>query len=391
MSFFTLSTSIILIAIILFSSFTINSFAQWTIPTMIDSLKNQNLRFLLYDNTNSNLTIHYPSEWTYLENSANEVEFYPPNEDGNEMIKLSVTPLNSNSNPTTIKSIIDATLTDKSKKLADFELRELTVVPNPQQIPMQKLVYSYTNSNNTKVMQLDVGIIDNNKLYLLSLISNPINYYERIPLFELMLSSLTKNIQQKSLSKYSTELLNPVSENIKPMGDENAKVTIVEFADYRCPFCHKFHTETLDKIKTNFINTGNVKYLFRDFVVNDRGEYKGSTQAAIASHCASEQGKYWEYSKEIYNNFKPEPQQWINIDSLVTFANNVQIPDIDKFKSCIESGKYQNIINENSVIAKGLGLTGTPAFVILKDGKIETILPGALPYEEFEKNLNRLL
>ena len=231
MSFFTLSTSIILIAIILFSSVTINSFAQWTIPTMIDSLKNQNLRFLLYDNANSNLTIHYPSDWKYLESSANEVEFHPSNGDGNEMIKLSVTPLNSN--PTTIKPIIDATLTDKSKKLADFDLRELSIVPNPQQNQMQKLVYSYTNSNNTKVMQLDVGMIDNNKLYLISLISNPINYYERIPLFELMLSSLTKNIQQKSVSKYSTELLNPVSENIKPMGDENAKITLVEFADYR--------------------------------------------------------------------------------------------------------------------------------------------------------------
>ena len=389
MSFFTLPTSIILIAIILFSSITINSFAQWTIPTMVDSLKNQNLKFLLYDNTNSNLTIHYPSEWTYIENSANEVEFHPPNGDGSELIKLSVNPLDSNS--PTIKSIIDATLTDKSKKLADFELHESIAVPNPQQKPMHKLVYSYTNSNNTKVMQLDVGLIDNNKLYLVSLISDPINYYERLPLFELMLSSLTNNIQQKSLSKYSTELLNPVSENIKPIGDENAKITVVEFADYRCPFCHKFHTETLDKIKTNFINTGDVKYLFRDFVVNDRGEYKGSAQAAIASHCASEQGKYWEYSKEIYNNFKPEPQQWINIESLLTFANNVQIPDIDKFKSCIESGKYQNIINENRVLGRELGLTGTPAFVILKDGKIENILSGALPYEEFEKNLNKLL
>src|SRR5215510_12455870 len=128
MSFFTLSTSIILIAIILFSSFTINSFAQWTIPTMIDSLKNQNLRFLLYDNTNSNLTIHYPSDWKYLESSAIEVELYPPTGDGNEMIRLSVNPLKSN--PTTIKSIIDATLTDKSKKLADFDLRELTAIPN---------------------------------------------------------------------------------------------------------------------------------------------------------------------------------------------------------------------------------------------------------------------
>lgn len=381
--------SIPILTIISFSPLINNSFAQWTIPTIIDSLNNQNSRFLLYDNTESNLTIHYPSHWTYKENSANEVEFHPPNGDGNELIKLSVNTIDSNF--TTIKSIVDATLKDKSKHLKNFELHESTLIPNPQQNPMQKLVYSYTNSNNTKVMQLDVGMIDNNKLYLISLTSNPINYYEYISTVEIMISSLTNNLQQKSLSNYSTELLNPVSDYIKPIGNENANITVVEFADYRCPFCHKFHTETFDKIKTNFIDTGNIKFLFRDFVVNDRGEYKGSTQAAIASHCAAEQGKYWEYSKEIYDNFKPEPQQWINIGSLLTFANNIQLPDIDKFKNCIESGKYQNIIVENSVIANKLGLTGTPAFVILKDGKIETIIPGALPYEEFEKNFKNLL
>ncbi|MDX1371423.1 MAG: DsbA family protein [Nitrososphaeraceae archaeon] len=373
----------------MFSPLIHKSFAQWTIPTMIDSLNNQNLRFLLYDNTESNLTIHYPSKWTYKENSANEVEFHPPNRDGNEFIKLSVNTIDSNF--TTIKSIVDATLKDKSKQLENFELYESTMIPNPLQNEMQKLVYSYTNSNNTKVKQLDVGMIDNNKLYLISLTSNPINYYEYISLVEPMISSLTNNIQQKSLSKYSTDLLNPVSEHIKPIGNENANITVVEFADYRCPFCHKFHTETFDKIKTNFIDNGNIKYLFRDFVVNDKGEYKGSTQAAIASHCAAEQGRYWEYSKEIYDNFKPEPQQWINIDSLVTFANNIQIPDIDKFKNCIESSKYQNIIVENSAIADELGLTGTPAFVVLKDDEIETIIPGALPYEEFEKNFKNLL
>jgi protein-disulfide isomerase len=88
-------------------------------------------------------------------------------------------------------------------------------------------------------------------------------------------------------------------------------------------FCHKFHEETYDKVVTNFINTGKAKYLFKDFVVNDRGYYKGSMQDAVASHCSAEQGKYWEYLKEVFKNFKPKPQHWINLDSLVKFANNV--------------------------------------------------------------------
>jgi predicted DsbA family dithiol-disulfide isomerase len=76
------------------------------------------------------------------------------------------------------------------------------------------------------------------------------------------------------------------------------------------------------------------------------------------------------------------------MDSLIKFASNVQIIDIEKFKSCVESNKYQNQIQESGSLAKQLGITGTPSFVILKDNKIETIVPGALPYESFQKILN---
>jgi len=368
---------------------TIQSFGQWTIPTL-DSLSKENTtKFSTYENKDATFKIDYPSNWTLSENTPNEIEFQPLAGKSGELVQLRITPLSSES--ITMQSIVGETLKNKSDTLNNFQLEDSNMVPNVQNIPMHKLVYSYTNSNNENVMQLDFGIINNNQLYLLSFISNPSEYYNYIPTVDTMIGSINKYFNEISLSKFSSDLAKPVTENVKPLGNEDANITLLEFADYRCPFCHKFHVETFDKILNNFIDTGKIKYVFKDFVVNDRGEYKGSTQAAIASHCAAEQGKYWEYSKEIYNNFKPEPQQWININSLLTFANNVQIPDIDKFKSCIESGKYQNIINENSVIAKGLGLTGTPAFVILKDDKIETVMPGALPYEEFEKNLKRLL
>ena len=239
-------------------------------------------------------------------------------------------------------------------------------------------------------MQLDFGMINNNQLYLISFISNPSVYYDYLPIVDKMIGSVNKYFQEISLTQFVSELVKPVSENVKPLGNEDANITVIEFADYRCPFCHKFHEETLDKIVTNFINTGKAKYLFKDFVVNDRDEYKGSMQAAVASHCAAEQGKYWEYFNEIYKNFQPEPQHWVTLDSLVQFANNVQIQDIEKFKSCVESNKYQNQIQESGSLAKQLGITGTPSFVILKNDKIQTIFPGAAPYEYFEKTLNAL-
>jgi len=283
--------------------------------------------------------------------------------------------------------IVAETLKDKSNTLNNFQLQDSNMVPNAQNIPMHKLVYSYTNSNNEHVMQLDFGIINNNVLYLLSFISSPSEYYNYIPTVDKMIGSINKYFKEISLSKFASDLVKPVSENVKPLGKEDAAITFIEFADYRCPFCHKFHEETFDKIVTNLINTGKAKYLFKDFVVNDRGEYKGSMQAAVASHCAGEQGKYWEYLKEIYKNFKPEPQHWVNLDSLTKFANNVQIPEIEKFKSCVESNKYQNQIEESGLAAKKLGITGTPSFAILKNDKIENILPGAIPYEGFEKTI----
>jgi protein-disulfide isomerase len=377
--------------VLLFSFLTIeSSFAQWTIPNL-DSINSQKIIFSTYESNDSNLKIDYPSDWILTENSSSNIEFRPQttNESGGEHLKVSVIPLSPKS--ITMQSIVAETLKDKSKNLDNFQLQDTNIVPNSQNIPMHKLVYSYTNSNNKEqVMQLDFGMINNNQLYLVSFISSPSVYYNYIPTVDKMIGSLSKYFKETSLTKFASELVKPVSDNAKPLGNEDANITFIEFADYRCPFCHKFHVETFDKIVTDLINPGKLKYLFKDFVVNDRGEYKGSMQAALASHCAAEQGKYWEYQKEIFKNFKPEPQKWINLDSLVTFANNIQIPEIEKFKSCVESNKYQNQIQESGSLAKELGITGTPSFVVLKNDKIETIFPGAVPYEFFEKTLNAL-
>ena len=377
------------VMMVLFSFLTIESFAQWTIPN-IDSINNQKINFSTYESNDSNLKIDYPSDWILIENSSSSIEFRPQttSQSGGELVKMSVIPLPSKS--TTMQSIVAETLKDKSNNLDNFQLQDTNIVPNLQNIPMHKLVYTYTNSNGEQIMQMDFGMINNNQLYLFSFISSPLVYYNYIPTVDKMIGSISKYFNEISLTKVASEVVKPVSENVKPLGNEDANITVIEFADYRCPFCQKFHEETFDKVVTNFINTGKAKFLFKDFVVNDRSEYKGSMQAALASHCAAEQNKYWEYQKEIFKNFKPEPQHWINLDSLVKFANNIQIPEIEKFKSCVESNKYQNQIQESGSLAKQLGITGTPSFVVMKNDKIETIFPGALPYEFFEKTLNTL-
>ena len=377
-----------LVLIIPFSFLTVESLAQWTIPNS-DTINNQKINFSTYESNDSNLKIDYPSDWILMENSSSSIEFRPQtSSQSGEFVKMSVIPLASKS--ITMQSIVAETLKNKSNTLDNFQLQDTNIVPNLQNIPMHKLVYSYTNSNNEKIMQLDFGMINNDQLYLFSFISSPSVYYNYIPTVDKMIGSISKYFKEISLTKVAAEVVKPVSENVKPLGNEDADITVIEFADYRCPFCHKFHEETFDKVVTNFLNTGKAKYLFKDLVVNDRGEYKGSMQAAVASHCAAEQGKYWEFSKEIFKNFKPEPQHWINLDSLITFANNTQIQDIGKFKSCVESNKYQHQIQESGTLAKQLGITGTPSFVILKNDKIETIFPGAVPYEYFENTLNAL-
>src|ERR687898_860472 len=377
-----------LVMMMLFSLLTIESFAEeWTIPNE-NSLSNQKINFSTYESNDSNLKIDYPSDWILTENSSSNIEFRPPTSQLGELVKMDVIPLPSKS--ITLQSIVADTLKEKSNNLDNFQLQDTNIVPNLQNIPMHKLVYSYTNSNNEQVMQLDFGMINNNQLYLFSFISSPLAYYNYIPTVDKMIGSLSKYFKETSLTKFASEIVKPVSENVKPLGNEDADITLIDFADYRCPFCHKFHEETFDKVLTNLINTGKANYLFKDFVVNDRGEYKGSMQAAVASHCAAEQGKYWKYLKEIYKNFKPEPQHWVTLDSLVKFANNIQIQDIEKFKSCVESNKYQNQIQDSGSLAKQLGITGTPSFVVLKNDRIETIVPGALPYEYFEKTLNAL-
>jgi len=172
-------------------------------------------------------------------------------------------------------------------------------------------------------------------------------------------------------------------ENGSPvMGNINAPITILEWGDYQCTFCYKFHQNTLDIINEDFIKTGKVKFIFKDFPLNG----PDSKLAAEASYCAQDQEKYWQYHDELYKNWGGERTGWITRESLTKFAEIVDL-DIEKFNKCLDDHKYENKINLLYAFGKEIGIDATPSFLVFNDEKIIKIR-GNQPLEVFLKTFD---
>ena len=179
----------------------------------------------------------------------------------------------------------------------------------------------------------------------------------------------------------STKLI----ENGSPfMGNINAPITIVEWGDYQCTFCYKFHQNTLDIINEDFIKTGKVKIIFKDFPLNGLD----SKLAAEASYCPQDQEKYWKYHDELFKNWGGERTGWITRESLDKFAETVDL-DLKKFNKCLDDHKYENKVDLLYEFGKEIGIDATPSFLIFDDQKMIKIR-GNQPLEVFLKTFNEL-
>ena len=165
------------------------------------------------------------------------------------------------------------------------------------------------------------------------------------------------------------------------LGDTNAKITIVEFGDYQCTYCHLFHENTKDALLQQYVSTGKVNFVFRDFPLNG----PDSVLAAEAAYCAGDQDKYWQYHDELYKNWAGEKTGWVNQKSLDKFATTVGL-DLDKFDKCISDKKYEQKVIDNYNFGQKIGIDGTPSFVIF-GGKDITKVVGAQPISVFEQVL----
>jgi len=167
-------------------------------------------------------------------------------------------------------------------------------------------------------------------------------------------------------------------------GNPSAQVTIIEFGDYQCTFCYKFHSSSLDVIKQEYLNSGKANLVFVDFPLNG----PDSVLAAEASHCAKDQGRFWEYHHEIYKNWEGERTGWVTRDSLNMFAETTDL-DLEQFNFCLDSSKYRQQVLDTYDFGQKIGINATPSFLIVSGEKIVKIT-GNQPIDVFRKTIDSM-
>jgi protein-disulfide isomerase len=173
--------------------------------------------------------------------------------------------------------------------------------------------------------------------------------------------------------------------NSPMVGNKNAPLTIVEFTDYQCPFCQRFHSMVYGELKKNYIDTGKVRFYSRDLPLDSL--HPNATRAAQAARCAGDQGQYWQIREIMSNN----PTK-LDLDSLVADAQQLKL-DVPAFRSCVEKEKYKDDVQADVLEAMKIGADGTPAFVIGKStpqGVDGELMVGAQPYGMFDMRLKSL-
>ena len=185
--------------------------------------------------------------------------------------------------------------------------------------------------------------------------------------------------------KPSIELL--ISNASSPLGNIDAPITLVEFGDYQCGFCHRYFVQTEPAIISQYVDTGLVKILFKDFIIIG----PDSITAAHAAQCGGEQDLFWEFHDAIYQSFKGERTGWASNQAMSQIASMINGLDEQQWIECMNEQKYINTINASSSDARTLGLDGTPAFYLIsQDGQIE-LLRGAKPLAEFQATINSMI
>ena len=162
------------------------------------------------------------------------------------------------------------------------------------------------------------------------------------------------------------------------LGSETAPVTIVEFSDFECPYCKRFHEETLPKLKQDYINKGLVRFIHKDLPLPF---HRNAHLAATTARCAKEEGKYWEAYEALFNQ-----QSCLDCQGPIAITTSIGI-NKNKLEQCNKNKSINQAVNINTSEAELNGIRATPTFVIgpssknLHSGKI---VEGALPWAEFK-------
>jgi protein-disulfide isomerase len=173
-------------------------------------------------------------------------------------------------------------------------------------------------------------------------------------------------------------------------GMADAPVTLIEFTDYQCPFCRRYSTETKPQLVKDYVETGKLRYVMRQFPIESL--HPQAPKAAEAALCAGDQGKYWEMDALLFKDQQPrQPEQ------LKALADEIGL-DRARFGECLDGNTYAATVQDDLKAGMAAGVRGTPAFFLgltasAEPGQIratETIV-GAQPYPAFQQTIDRLL
>jgi protein-disulfide isomerase len=179
-----------------------------------------------------------------------------------------------------------------------------------------------------------------------------------------------------------------VTDDGRVQGKADAPLTLIEYSDFTCGYCLKFFKETLPKLQATYIDTGKIRFVYRDYPRADRGV---GVEAAVAARCAGAQGRYWAMHDRLFG-------EGSRLDSggFKSFAKSLGL-DQEQFGKCFDERRHLESIFQDRREANRWGFHGTPGFILMQTvaGPTEKVpavaIPGAFPYEAFAEEIDRML
>ena len=174
----------------------------------------------------------------------------------------------------------------------------------------------------------------------------------------------------------------PIEDDDIVVGDPNAPITMVEFTDFQCPYCYRHATQTLPQLMSTYVETGQVRYVFKDFPLTMT--HPQALAAAEAAHCANEQGAYLTMHETLF----ARQQEWSgqsDVDTIFTSYAEQMGLDSEAFAECLSSDRYYDMIGNDMQVGTQLGVNGTPAFFI--NG---VFVSGSQPYTVFDQVIQQI-
>lgn len=173
------------------------------------------------------------------------------------------------------------------------------------------------------------------------------------------------------------------------MGSQDARVTLVEFTDYQCPFCGRAFRQTYPPVVAEYVKTGKLRYVIHNYPLTQL--HSNAFRAAEAARCAQDQGKFWEMHDRLFGD-----QKALDDKGLEASAKALGL-DTQQFDQCLSSGKFKKEIQDEVEAGAKLGVTGTPTFFLGPTGSNPNVLQatkkigGAFPYTAFKQAIDEII